>query len=69
MARAPSVGGWWPALSERRFHNLHIIAGLPVLAATDEPEAAVFAASPNEEAGGDVSCCLRSTRIIACSAR
>jgi len=52
---APSVGGWWPALSERRFHNLHIIAGLPVLGASDGPEAALFAASPNEEAGGDVS--------------
>ena len=55
---APSVGGWWPALSERRFHHLHIIAGLPVLGATDEPEAAVFAVSPNEEAGGDVSLLL-----------
>jgi chorismate mutase len=55
---APSVGGWWPALSERRFHNLHIIAGLPLIAATDEPEAAVFAASPNEEAGGDVTLLL-----------
>jgi hypothetical protein len=20
---APGVGAWWPALSERRFHNLH----------------------------------------------
>jgi chorismate mutase/prephenate dehydratase len=55
---APGVGAWWPALSERRFHNLHIIAGLPVLGATDEPEAAVFAASPNEEAGNDVSVLL-----------
>jgi chorismate mutase/prephenate dehydratase len=55
---APSVGGWWPALSERRFHNLHIIAGLPVLGASDEPEAAVFAASPNEEAGADISLLL-----------
>jgi chorismate mutase len=54
---APSVGGWWPALSERRFHNLHIIAGLPLIGA-EEPEAAVFAASPNEEAGGDVSVLL-----------
>lgn len=55
---APSVGGWWPALSERRFHNLHIIAGLPLLGPGDEPEAAVFAASNNEEAGGDVSILL-----------
>lgn len=56
---APSVGAWWPALSERRFGNLHLIAGLPLLGAgTDEPEAAVFAASPNEEAGGDVTLLL-----------
>ncbi len=55
---APGVGAWWPALSERRFHNLHIIAGLPVLGASDEPEAAVFAASQNEEAGSDVSILL-----------
>lgn len=52
---APGVGAWWPALSERRFHNLHIIAGLPLLGATDEPEAAVFAASQIEAAGNDVT--------------
>jgi chorismate mutase len=52
---APGVGAWWPALSERRFHNLHIIAGLPLIGGTDEPEAAVFAASQTEEAGNDVS--------------
>lgn len=52
---APGVGAWWPALSERRFHNLHIIAGLPLLGATDEPEAAVFAASQTEAAGNDVT--------------
>jgi hypothetical protein len=56
---APSVGAWWPALSERRFADLHLIAGLPLLGAgTDEPEAAVFAVSPSEEAGGDVSMLL-----------
>jgi chorismate mutase len=55
---APGVGAWWPALSERRFHNLHVIAGLPVLADAGEPEAALFAASANEEAGGDVSVLL-----------
>jgi chorismate mutase len=56
---APGVGAWWPALSERRFHHLHIIAGLPLLGAPeDEPEAAVFAAAPPEEAGGDVSLVL-----------
>ena len=56
---APSVGAWWPALSERRFYDLHLIAGLPLLgAASEEPEAAVFAASPNEEAGNDVSMVL-----------
>ncbi len=52
---APGVGAWWPALTERRFHNLHIIAGLPLLASSDEPEAAVFAASPTESAGNDVT--------------
>jgi hypothetical protein len=54
---APGVGAWWPALSEQRFQNLHIIAGLPVLApANEQPEAAVFAASETEDAGGgDVS--------------
>lgn len=55
----PSVGAWWPALSERRFGDLHLIAGLPLLAApNEEPEAAVFAATPHEEAGGDVSLLL-----------
>ncbi len=53
---APGVGAWWPALSERRFHDLHLIAGLPLIGAVgDTPEAAVFAAAPNEEAGGDVT--------------
>jgi chorismate mutase/prephenate dehydratase len=53
---APGVGAWWPALSEQRFQKLHIIAGLPVLgAASEEPEAAVFAAAGTEEAGGDVT--------------
>lgn len=56
---APGVGAWWPALSERRFHNLHIIAGLPLLGPPgSDPEAAVFAASPSEEAGSDVSVLL-----------
>ncbi len=53
---APGVGAWWPALSERRFHDLHLIAGLPLLGpAGDDPEAAVFAAAPTEEAGGDIT--------------
>lgn len=55
---APGVGAWWPALSERRFAGLHIIAGLPILSANGDPEAAVFAASPSEEAGGDVTMAL-----------
>lgn len=56
---APGVGAWWPALSERRFHQLHVIAGLPVLSGGgEEPEAAVFAASPPEAAGGDASMLL-----------
>ncbi|HYD89418.1 MAG TPA: chorismate mutase [Vitreimonas sp.] len=52
---APNVGAWWPALSERRYHALNIIAGLPLLQTTEEPEAAVFAASPHEQAGNDVT--------------
>ena len=59
----PNVGAWWPALSERRFADLHLIAGLPLLAApNEEPEAAVFAATPHEEAGGDVSLLLAFDR-------
>lgn len=52
---APGVGAWWPALSERRFYNLHLIAGLPLLGGGEEPEAALFAAAAPEEAGGDVT--------------
>jgi chorismate mutase/prephenate dehydratase len=56
---APGVGAWWPALTERRFHNLQLIAGLPLLSAGGEdPEAAVFAAAATEEAGGDVTVLL-----------
>jgi chorismate mutase len=56
---APSFGAWWPALSERRFADLYLIAGLPMLAApNEEPEAAVFAATRHEQAGGDVSLLL-----------
>jgi len=50
---APSVGGWWPALSETRFQSLRLIAGLPLMANSDDPEAAVFAASMPEASGGD----------------
>lgn len=57
---APGVGAWWPALSESRFQNLHLIAGLPLLPGTEEPEAAVFAASPTEEAGGDITLIMAS---------
>jgi chorismate mutase / prephenate dehydratase len=53
---APGVGGWWPALSERRFADLHLIAGLPLLGPADEnPEACVFAASAPDPAGDDVT--------------
>jgi len=56
---APGVGAWWPALSETRFQSLRLIAGLPLLGTTDDPEAALFAASPAEESGsGDVSMVL-----------
>lgn len=53
---APGVGSWWPALSERRFHALHLIAGLPLLGADgQDPEASLFAASPTQEAGRDTT--------------
>jgi chorismate mutase / prephenate dehydratase len=53
---APGVGSWWPALSERRFHDLHLIAGLPLLGpASDDPEACVFAATPTDPAGSDIT--------------
>lgn len=53
---APGVGAWWPALSEQRFRDLHLIAGLPLMGAVEEtPEACVFAASAPDPAGGDVS--------------
>jgi len=55
---APGVGSWWPALSESRFHALHLIAGLPLLGETEDPEACVFAASETEAAGDDVSLLL-----------
>jgi len=55
---APGVGSWWPALTERRFHDLHLIAGLPVIGADGDPEACVFANAVNDEAGNDVSLIL-----------
>lgn len=56
---APGVGAWWPALSERRFHDLHLIAGLPLLGDAEEmPEACVFAASAPDAGGGDISLLL-----------
>ncbi len=56
---APGVGGWWPALSENRFRDLHVIAGLPLLGGGEEsPEACVFAASKPEAAGEDVTMLL-----------
>lgn len=55
---APGVGSWWPALSESRFHKLHLIAGLPLLGSGEAPEACIFSAAPNEEAGNDISLLL-----------
>lgn len=53
---ATGVGGWWPALSESRFHKLNLIAGLPMFApGKDDPEACVFAAAPAEPAGEDAT--------------
>jgi chorismate mutase len=56
---APGMGAWWPALTERRFHDLRLIAALPLLAgASDDPEAAVFAVTPHEPAGEDTTLLL-----------
>lgn len=56
---APGVGAWWPALSERRFHDLHLIAGLPLIGAgTDDPEACVFASGQTDPAGRDFTLIL-----------
>jgi chorismate mutase len=53
---APGVGSWWPALSESRFAKLHMIAAVPMNGpASEDPEACVFAATPTEPAGGDIS--------------
>ncbi|MBY0563506.1 MAG: chorismate mutase [Hyphomonadaceae bacterium] len=54
---APGVGAWWPALSERRFASVRLVAALPQFGAED-PEAALFGALDNEEAGGDISLVL-----------
>ncbi len=69
---APGVGAWWPALTENRFRNLHLIAGLPQRGPVgEEPEAAVFAAMPNEEGGGDITILIafdphhRATRALS----
>lgn len=57
---APGVGGWWPALSENRFRDLHLVAGLPLLGGAEEsPEACVFAVAKPDAAGeGDISMLL-----------
>lgn len=70
---AGGPGGWWPALTESRFHKLVLIAGLPLRGAPGvEPEAGVFAlGAPLEAAGGDVTLALafdqhrRAARILA----
>jgi hypothetical protein len=56
---APGMGAWWPALTERRFHDLRLIAALPLLAGgAEEPEAALFAVTPHESAGEDTTLLL-----------
>jgi chorismate mutase len=49
-------GGWWPALTESRFHKLHLVAGLPLFGPDNaDPEACVFAMGPTEPAGRDMT--------------
>ncbi|MGE3142588.1 MAG: chorismate mutase [Hyphomonadaceae bacterium] len=54
---ASGAGGWWPTLSESRFHKLALIGALPMRAAGEgDPEAALFASNaPSAAAGGDVT--------------
>lgn len=67
------AGGWWPALSESKYHRLALIAALPMRGARDaDPEAAVFALNaPLEAAGDDITIALafdqhhRALRVLA----
>lgn len=55
---ATGAGGWWPTLSESRFHKLTLIAALP-MRGTADPEAALFAGDARlAAAGGDVTIVL-----------
>ncbi len=51
------AGGWWPALSESKYHRMALIAGLPLRRGEETPpDAALFAqGAPIEAAGGDVT--------------
>lgn len=52
-------GGWWPMLSERRFHDTVLIAALPLRDEGPEPEAAVITrGAPLEATGKDVTLVL-----------
>lgn len=67
------VGGWWPTLSESRYHKLALVGGLPLRGAMEvEPDAALFAHNVRPEAaGGDVTITLafdphhRAAKILA----
>jgi hypothetical protein len=49
-------GGWWPALTESRFHKLSLVAGLPMSGPDNaDPEACVFAMGATEPAGRDMT--------------
>ena len=48
------AGGWWPALSESKYHKLALVAALPMRGAKEaDPDAAVFALNVRPEAAGD----------------
>lgn len=52
-------GGWWPMLSERRFHEAAIVAALPMRDDGQEPEAAVVTrGAPLEPTGKDTTLAL-----------
>ncbi|MET0183318.1 MAG: chorismate mutase [Caulobacterales bacterium] len=67
------AGGWWPTLSESRYHKVALIAALPFRGdRAADPEAAVFCKNvPLEPAGQDITVALafdqhhRALKVLA----
>lgn len=66
-------GGWWPTLSESKYHKLALVAALPMRGdRAAEPEAAVFCQNaPIEPAGQDITIAMafdqhhRALKVLA----